>query len=72
MQVVRTVTTTLSVPEIAPLYGIIAPNHDFTEYNRERASSGVAVRKSIIIIITIMLMKHGYVSHITGLAVPQK
>ena len=45
VQVVRTQTTAMSGPAIALLYGIIAPSHDFTKYNRERASSGVAVRQ---------------------------
>ena len=44
VQVVCTLMTT-SGPAIAPLYGITAPSHDFTKYNMERASSGVAVRQ---------------------------
>ena len=36
---------TTSGPAITPLYGITAPSHDFTKYNIERASSGVAVRQ---------------------------
>ena len=43
MQVVRTHATTLSGTVITPLYGIIPPRHDFTRYNRERATSGAAV-----------------------------
>lgn len=43
MQVVRTMTATLAEKTIQPLYGIIAPAHDFTQYNRDRSESGVVV-----------------------------
>lgn len=43
MQVVRAVASAIPGSAFAPLYGIIAPSHDFTKYNRERVSSGVAV-----------------------------
>ena len=44
MQVVcKLIPTTPSGTVIAPLYGVIAPTHDFTKYNRERVSSELAV-----------------------------
>ena len=41
--VCKLIPTTPSGTVIAPLYGIIAPTHDFTKYNRERAPSGLDV-----------------------------
>ena len=39
----KLIPTTPSGIVIAPLYGIIAPTHDFTKYNRERAPLGLGV-----------------------------
>lgn len=47
--VCKLIPTTPSGTVIAPLYGIIAPTHDFTAYNQDRASSGLSVRVQVFL-----------------------
>ena len=55
MQVVcKLIPTTPSGTVIAPLYGIIAPTHDFTKHNQERALSGMDVSLHLIVSVVTM------------------
>ena len=53
LQIVRTLPLSLSTAQISPPYGIIAPKHDFTQYNRDRASSVATVSLDDNIIIVV-------------------
>ena len=39
----HTMTATLSGTSMSSMYSIIPPSHDFTQYNRDRSTSGVEV-----------------------------
>ena len=65
--VCKLIPTTPSGTVIAPLYGIIAPTHDFTQYNKERAPAELGVSHQKTLHNCTMIL-YTYV----GLAVPQK